>query len=84
MLELVTFLYGKPCEKDGSLKARFLRFYYWFMVLVFTYGLVSSVVYCFFDVAFIPATIIAILVIPVFSRFTYSVFLKMHGLRREK
>jgi hypothetical protein len=84
MLKLITFIYGKPCENDGSLKAKFLRFSFWSMVVFFTCGLVSAVIDCFFDLSLIPATIIFVLVLPFFPRFVYSANLKLHGLKREK
>ena len=83
-MKLITFLYGKPCENDGSFKAKFLRFSFWSMVVFFSFGLVSAVIYCFFDVSLISATSIFVLVLPFFARFVYSANLKLHGFKREK
>lgn len=82
-MKLITFLYGKPCEKDRSFKSKYFRFFYWFMVVFFTFALVTAVVMCFFNVSMIPVTILAALIIPLFSRLVYSVNLKVQGLKRE-
>lgn len=84
MERLITFYFGKPCENDGSFRAKYFRLIYWFMVVFFTFGLVSAVVLCFLNVFLIPSTILGALVIPVLTRLVYSTNLKLQGLRREK
>lgn len=84
MLKLITLLYGKPCEKDGSFKEKYFRFIYWFVVLFCTFGFVSAVISCFFNASILPSVILFVLVLPFFSRFVYSANLKLQGLRREK
>lgn len=83
MLKLITFLYGKPCETDGSFKAKYFRLFYWFMVMFFTFGLVSAIIMSFFNVSMIPATLLGIVLIPLVSRLVYSVNFKLQGLKRE-
>jgi len=80
----ISFLFGKPCEKDGSFKAKYFRFYYWFMVVFITISLAAAVIICFFNASMIPVTILVAIILPLFSRLFYSVSLKVQGLKREK
>lgn len=82
-MKVITFLYGKPCEKDGSLKSKFFRFFYWFMVIFFTFFLAMAIVKCFFQVMMIPATLVSLVCVPLLSRLVYSINLKIQGLKRE-
>ncbi len=79
MLKLITFLYGRPCKNDGSFRAKYFRFFYWIFVVFFTFWIVTSVVYCFFNASLIPATIVGALIIPFLVRFVYSANLKWAG-----
>jgi len=84
ILMMITFLYGKPCKKDDSFKAKYCRFVYWFLAVFITFGLMSALILCFFNTSLLPATILLCLVVPFFVRFVYSANLKIQGLSREK
>lgn len=82
-MKIITFLFGKPCEKDGSFKSKYFRFFYWFMVVFLLSFLVVAVIMCFFEALMIPATLVALVVVPLVSRSVYSINLKIQGLKRE-
>lgn len=84
LTKLIQFLFGTPCKYDGTFKSRFMRFGYWFFVVFYAFAVVLSVISCLFNVSLIPETIIVLLVFPLFSRFVYSINLKLNGLKREE
>lgn len=76
-------LFGKPCKNDGTQKAKFAIFAYYFFIVFYLICAVILLLNSFYNLSFLPFAIIILLIFCLMIRGLYSLVLKLNNLERE-
>ena len=80
---MIRKIFGNPCIDDGSIKAKFARFIYYWLAIFCIIVIVMCLTITLFNFKYLPITIIIVVGLPWFVKIFYSFLINVNSLKRE-